>query len=64
MWGRKRNRTPDPESTHAIVEADEHLREVAAREEEVQQVTTAFREMRMRNHFAEQLGMIMVGGKK
>lgn len=45
----------------ALKDAVMNLRKVQARHSEVQEVSTALREMRERNHFAESL-MTLMGG--
>lgn len=48
-------RKDDSESAHAILDAEKNLREVQARSEEVSAVAKQTHELRIRNHFAEQL---------
>lgn len=58
MWIRKKqpNQTPELDgSMHAMDEASEHLIEVQLRAPEVKKIAQAAREVRTRNHFAEQL---------
>lgn len=55
-------RSPDPkESKDALEEATENLRRAKARSPEVREVASKLRLMRERNHFAEQLQVIMEG---
>jgi hypothetical protein len=63
MWPfRKRDRQAMKESQQAILEATRKLRDVQARDKEVHEVSGALRDIRKRNHFAEQLRTIMQGG--
>jgi hypothetical protein len=63
MWPfRKRNRKELVESERAILDATKQLHEVNSRENEIHQVSGALRTIRQRNHFAEQLRMIMERG--
>lgn len=57
MWVR-RKKIKEPEidaSMHAMDEAADHLVEVQLRADEVKQIASAAREVRTRNHFAQQL---------
>lgn len=56
-----RRRKPDRESTQALVNARENLRQAQARRPEVEEIAGALRIMRERNHFAETLQVIMEG---
>lgn len=56
------NRSKDKEvSGKALEDARENLRRVEDRHDEVREVATALRAIREKNHFAEQL-MIIMGG--
>lgn len=63
MWNfRKRDKQKLKESQQAILNATKSLREVTERDEEVHQISGALRSIRERNHFAEQLQVIMERG--
>lgn len=63
MWFHRRNqREKTIESQQAILDATKKLREVKARDEEVHQISGALRNIRERNHFSEQLKVIMERG--
>lgn len=49
------------ESQQAILDASASLREIKSRDEEVHQVSGALKTIRERNHFAENLRVIMEG---
>lgn len=61
MWPFRRNKN-GKESQQAILDATKALREVADRDKEVRETSGALRLIRERNHFAEQLKVIMEGG--
>lgn len=50
------------ESRQAILDATKALRDVVDREKEVRETSGALKVIRERNHFAEQLQVIMEGG--
>ena len=52
------------ESERAIAEAQEHLTTTAARSHEVRRVATSLKDIRDRNHFAEQIHAIMTGNPR
>lgn len=58
---RLHRRKEDGESQKALDEAKEHVKEAAARSPEVYQVAGALKRYRERNHFAEQIAIIMYG---
>ncbi len=63
MWPfRKKDKKDLKESTQAILDATESLRDVKSRDEEVHNVSGALKTIRERNHFAENLRMIMERG--
>jgi hypothetical protein len=63
MWpfGRKR-RESMTESQKAVKEATQSLKRVQERDPEVRAVSKTLKDIRERNHFAEQLKIIMEGG--
>lgn len=61
MWPFRRNKNIK-ESQQAILDATKSLRDVRSRDPEVHAVSRTLREIRERNHFAEQLQIIMKGG--
>lgn len=63
MWPfRKRDKQEIKQSQQAILDATKSLREVTERDEEIHQISGALRSIRERNHFAEQLQVIMERG--
>lgn len=62
MFPFRRNKKNLVESEQAMLDADSSLREVEARDPEVRRVAKTLKEIRERNHFAEQLRTIMEGG--
>jgi len=63
MWSlRKRNNKQIKDSQQAILDATKSLREVHERDTEVHELSGALRNIRERNHFAEQLRVIMERG--
>lgn len=50
------------QSQQAILDATQSLREVTERNDEIHQISGALRSIRERNHFAEQLQVILKGG--
>lgn len=62
MWflRRRQNKAGLEEATDAIHVAKRSLRDVQSRETEVSKVSQALRELRERNHFAENLEAIMI----
>lgn len=62
MWPfqRKRNKTME-DSQKAVLDSLESLKQVQAREPEVRAVSKTLKDIRERNHFAEQLQAIMGG---
>jgi predicted ATPase len=62
MWFRRRNRGKIKESQQAILDATKTLREVRARDPEVREISRTLKEIRERNHFAENLRAIMQRG--
>lgn len=58
----KRDKKKLKDSQQAILDATKSLREVRSRDDEVHQVSGALRNIRERNHFAEQLQVIMERG--
>lgn len=64
MWPLPRRRSKaTEEATKALKDAEKNLHEVKQRGCEVQQVANALKEIRERNHFAEQLeGIILRHG--
>lgn len=61
MWPFRRKNPGMKESQQAILDAAQSLREVRSRDDEVHQVSGALRTIRERNHFAENLRVIMEG---
>lgn len=62
MWPFRRKVTRNmKESTQAILDATSTLRRTQERGPEVSRVSNALRDIRKRNHFAEQLQTIMEG---
>jgi predicted RNA-binding Zn ribbon-like protein len=61
MWPFRRRKN-GKESQQAILDATKALREVVDRDKEVRETSGALRLIRERNHFAEQLKVIMEGG--
>lgn len=59
MWFRKSRSEPKDESVEALEEAKEHLMGVANRSDEVYSLAASLRNMREKNHFAEQVVEIM-----
>jgi hypothetical protein len=62
MWFRRRDKRSNEESRKAILESTQKLREVRERDPEVHAVAQTLKSIRERNHFAEQLRIIMEGG--
>lgn len=62
MWFLRRRVRHETESQQAIVNATKKLREVRDRDDEVHQISGALKSIRERNHFAEQLRVIMERG--
>ena len=62
MWPFRKKHRGIKESQQAILDAAESLREVKSRDAEVHQISGALKTIRERNHFAENLRMIMEGG--
>ena len=60
MWFPWRSKGKDGESEKALREAQKNLRQVQRRGKEVTRVADALRELRERNHFAEQMEEIIV----
>jgi t-SNARE complex subunit (syntaxin) len=61
MWFlRKRQSKSTKEAADALQEAHENLREVQKRNPEVLRVSRSLRELRERNHFAENLEAIII----
>lgn len=60
VWFRRRDKRRIKESKEALADANKSLREVQKRSDEVSYVANALKEIRERNHFAEQLEEIMV----
>jgi len=58
-----RSKKADPAAKRALEQADEHLKQVQSRSEEVHHIAEASREFRRRNHFAEDLYPILYGRK-
>lgn len=54
----------DGGSEKALLEAGQHLHEVKERAGEVTQVATSMRILREKNHFAEQLQVIMTSPRR
>lgn len=62
MWPfRRRNKKEIMESEQAILEAQKHIHQAQARNAEVHKISGSLRVIRERNHFAEQLRLIMEG---
>lgn len=59
----RREPKANKESQQALSEAQENLDRVRSRSKEVHKVSQASKELRERNHFAEQLTEIMFGVK-
>lgn len=63
MWPfRRRDRQKMKDSQQALLDASESLHQVEARSKEVREISGALRNIRERNHFAEQLRVIMERG--
>lgn len=63
MWPfRRKNEVEVKESQQAILDAAESLRQVKSRDAEVHQISGALKNIRERNHFAENLRVIMERG--
>ena len=60
MWFPWRSRKSGEDSEKALKQAEENLFQVQKRGEEVRAISEALREIRERNHFAEQLEEIIV----
>lgn len=60
---RFRKRKEGEESERALAEAHENLKRTQARSPDVTAVTKALQELREKNHFAEQLQIVMGGSK-
>jgi vacuolar-type H+-ATPase subunit H len=61
MWPLRRRRSKaTEEATKALKDAEKNLHEVKERGCEVRKVATALKEIRERNHFAEQLEAIIL----
>lgn len=61
MWfQRRQGGKSGEEATEALKDAQENLREVQKRSEEVSQVARALKTLRERNHFAEQLEAVLM----
>lgn len=56
-----RGRKKVDESKVALEEAEENLKDIQTRNDEVKDVSSALREIRERNHFAEQMIVLMSG---
>lgn len=56
----RRSKKTDVESEKALEEARENLREVQKRGGEVSKVANALKDLRERNHFAEQMEAIII----
>ena len=62
MWFRPKNRDETPkESEKALCQATQNLHRTKARAPEVTEISKALKGLRERNHFAEQLRVIMEG---
>ena len=59
MWRRKAE--PNGDSLRALVEAQEAQVEIKSRREDVKEVSNAFRKIRRKNGFSDQLHTIIVG---
>lgn len=59
MRFRRRSKT-DVESEKALEDAKKNLRKVRSRSSEVSRVANALKDIRERNHFAEQMEVIIV----
>jgi len=57
----RRGRGTNGESEKALADAQEHLATVQNRGQEVTEVSTGLRKIRERNHFAEQLHLLISG---
>lgn len=60
MWFKRRDTTSAEESKAALVDARKNLREVKKRGREVSEYAEAFRELREKNHFADQLEELII----
>jgi len=56
----RQKRREHPAALNAIKDAEQNLREVKSRAEEVSAVAKQTRELRIRNHFADQITQMMV----
>lgn len=56
---KKKARVSAEESKTAVAEATRHMQEIQARGAEVQELAESLRDIRKRNHFAEQLMTMM-----
>ena len=62
MWPFRRRKRGLNESQQAVLNATKSLREVRERDSEVHAVSKTLKAIREKNHFAEQLRVIMEGG--
>jgi hypothetical protein len=62
MWGflRRRRSESSDEATAAVKDAQKHLNRVRKRDQEVSDLSDSLREVRQRNHFAEQMEEIII----
>lgn len=60
---RRAKRSTEGESGIALQQAQLHLEEIKARDPEVSEVSKAMRILRERNHFAERLQALIIGGE-
>lgn len=63
MWYPRRKKNEGEDAKRALEDAHANLRRIKARSPEVSTVATNLRVLRERNHFVEQLQVIMEGPK-
>ena len=60
MWFRRRGSAAEEESQKALENAEIHHSRIKSRGQEVTQIAEALKELRQRNHFAEELEKIVL----
>lgn len=63
MWFRRRRNESTEEAVKALEDAETHLTRIRTRGCEVSKVASALRDIRERNHFAEQMEEIILRNK-
>lgn len=64
LFRRRKKEESHREASNALKQANENLRQVQARTQEVHEVARALRILRVENHFQQKLEAIMIGGPK